>query len=331
MVEIVVKQTLKNIKDNPERGIRNLVDMALQFSTGKFEANFFTIIQTMLQNENSAYYDLIRNTVKNTDVERLYTFGMNLGYNGCTEGAKRIRCSEEKLNCNIPWALSLQIDKLTFEEYHEKYDALIYEGESLGIFTWMLFLLNHSAETLSLARTHSDSAFCIFCETEDLTPAFLDEVTKLNNIMLIVHYNENADGFFDTLRKMGLLYSIWFQYGPEDVQAITSGNLFISTQQFSPAFTVLLPEETCPREVRCSVYQAIKRARREQSYQTVVFELQGDSFLIDAIISGDACSIYFDKDGNLCDWEKKLESKHHNLFQNSLIDILTSACSKEST
>lgn len=51
----VVKRTLKDIKDNPERSIRNLVDMALQFSGGRFQQDFFTTAQTMLQNENSAY------------------------------------------------------------------------------------------------------------------------------------------------------------------------------------------------------------------------------------------------------------------------------------
>ena len=47
----VVKRTLKDIKDNPERSIRNLVDMALQFSGGRFQQDFFTTAQTMLQNE----------------------------------------------------------------------------------------------------------------------------------------------------------------------------------------------------------------------------------------------------------------------------------------
>ena len=86
LVETVVKKALKSIKESPERGIRNLVDMALQFSEGRFQINFFTVTQTMFQNENSAYYGLVRNVVAYTDSDRLFTFGMNLGYNSCTEG-----------------------------------------------------------------------------------------------------------------------------------------------------------------------------------------------------------------------------------------------------
>lgn len=63
LVETVVKKALKSIKDSPERGIRNLVDMGLQFSEGRFQKNFFTVAQTMLQNENSAYYSLVRNKI----------------------------------------------------------------------------------------------------------------------------------------------------------------------------------------------------------------------------------------------------------------------------
>lgn len=72
LVETVVKKSLKGIKDSPERGIRNLVDMALQFSEGRFQKNFFTMAQIMLQNENSAYYDLVRETVTHTDTDRLF-------------------------------------------------------------------------------------------------------------------------------------------------------------------------------------------------------------------------------------------------------------------
>ena len=79
LIETIIKRTLRNIKDNPERGIRNLIDMALQFSEGRFQKDFFTAAQTMLQNENSAYYDLVRDMVNRTDSDRLLTFGMNLG------------------------------------------------------------------------------------------------------------------------------------------------------------------------------------------------------------------------------------------------------------
>ncbi len=329
LVEIVVKRAIKSIKDSPERGIRNLVDMALQFSEGRFQKDFFTMAQTMLQNENSAYYDLVRETVTHTDTDRLYTFGMNLGYNSCTEGARCIRQNEEKMNCNIPWMILLWMDVRKLNANQEQYDALICEGESLGIYTWMLFALENPQRILSLAEGHPDSAFCIFCRVGDLSAAFLDEAADLYNLMLIVRYEECAANLCAALRERGLLYSVWYPYGQKDIETILNGDLFSSTQQLLPTFTVLIPDEGCPEEARRLAYQAVKSAREEQTYHTIVLELQGDNCLIDSIISGDACSVCFDKSGDLYDWNRKYESEHHNLFQSNLFDILMSACHKK--
>jgi len=329
LVESVVKKALVSIKDSPKRGIRNLIDMALQFSDGRFQKNFFSLAQTMLQNENSAYYNLVRDTVAYADSDRLVTFGMNLGYNSCTEGARRIRANEEKLNCMIPWTISFRINTQNFEESREKYDALICEGESLGIYTWMIFAANNMQRVLSLAENHPDSAFCVFCETDNISAAFLDEVADLYNVMLVIRCEESATDLYPTLKEMGMLYSVWYPYGQKDTEAIINGELFASAQQLSPIFTVLVPNPDCPKEISHPVYQTVKQVRNDQIYHTLAFELYEDNRLIDSIISGDACCIYFDENGDLCDRDKKFKSEHHNLFESSLTDILMSACPKD--
>lgn len=329
LIEAVVRRALKSIKDDPERRIRNLIDMALQFSNGRFQKDFFSAAQSMLQNENSAYYGLIRDVVSYTDLDRLYTFGMNLGYNGCTMGAKVIRDNEVKLNCNIPWAITARLDMDRFAEKEQNYHALIREGESLGIYIWMLFAMQEPQKALVFAREHLDSAFCIFCEAGDLTDTFLEETAELYNVMLVVRYEESATDLFATLRKMGLLYSVWYSYGQKDIETVISGDLFTAVQQVSPAFTVLVPEETCPGEIRHLVSQAAVRVRGDQTYRTIVWELQSDNRMVDTIISGDACSVYFDEEGNCHVWDKELESTHQNLFQTSLSDILINGFPKE--
>ncbi len=40
-IEMVVKKTLREITDSPERSTRNLVDMGLHFSNGRFHRIFF--------------------------------------------------------------------------------------------------------------------------------------------------------------------------------------------------------------------------------------------------------------------------------------------------
>lgn len=326
LVGTVVKKALRSIKEDPERCVRNLVDMALQFSAGRFQKRFFAAAQTMLQNEGSGYYDLIRHSVVNADTDRLYTFGMNLGYNGCTVGADRIRKNEAKLGCRIPWTIILQLDPKQYASHVHEYHTLIRDGEALGIYTWMIFAQQQPETVLSLAAAHPDSAFVLFCEPEDVTSAFLDHAAEIQNVMITVRYDEEtSDGICSSLRDMGLLYSVWYQYDSSDAEQIVSGDLFSSTQQLHPFFTALIPNPECPDEVRQMVYQAVQKARSDQNYCTVPWELVRDNCLIDTIISDDVCSVYFDKDGNLCDGNGKLCYSHQNLFKSALADILSSA------
>jgi len=328
LVETVVKNALRSIADSPERGTRNLIDMASQFSNGRFQKKFFTAAQTMLQNEGSAYYALIRNIALHTDTDRLFTFGMNLGYNSCTEGANRIRRYEAEKNCNIPWSISLRMDMPNLSENLARYGSLISEGEDLGIYTWMLFPKNDLKEILPLAKQHPDCAFFIFCETGHLSQEVLEQATKLYNIMLVVHYEDGVESICSTLCDMGFLYSVWYRYGQQDTEIIINGDLFSSTEQLFPAFTVLIPDRSCPEEIRNLIYQTVNQFRNVQSYSTVLWELQGDNRAVDSIISGDAVSVAFDENGSLCDWNQTCQSGHHNLFQSSLADILTSSCPK---
>lgn len=91
IIKTFVKTALKDADEAPERCTRNLVDMALHFSKGRFQISFFEMARTMLNNENSPYYPLIEDALKHMDKDKLIEFGLNLGYNGCTMGAHIVR------------------------------------------------------------------------------------------------------------------------------------------------------------------------------------------------------------------------------------------------
>jgi len=317
LVTSVVRKALNDMKESPERATRNLVDMALHFSEGRFQQRFFTSAQTMLKNENSGYYGLIRDTMAYVDTERLFTFGMNLGYNGCTEGAQKIRASETKLGFNIPWTITLKLDARIVEERMSRYHDLIRQGEGLGIYAWMLFASDTAQAALSFPQEHPDSAFCLFCEADDLTPGVLEQAAELHNLMLVVRYEESAADICAQMRELGLLYSVWYEYGIQDVETILNGDLFYSAQQLFPIFTVLVPERSCPASVQRLVHQTAVRTRNDQIYRTVPWEIQEDNRLIDSIISDDTCAVTFERSGSLA------ENGTLSLFTHSLTDILS--------
>lgn len=133
LIETTVRHTLKSLQEDPKRSVRNLIDMALQFSQGRFQSNFFATARTMLKNENSAYYTLVQDAAAHIETEHLVRFGMNLGYNSCTwGGARRIRANEEKMGFNIPWAVLFSLDGSRSLERLGQYHKIITEGEALG-------------------------------------------------------------------------------------------------------------------------------------------------------------------------------------------------------
>ena len=77
LVESAIRRTLKNIQESPERATRNLIDLGLQFSDGRFQTRLLSQAQRMLQNQDSAYYELVKNTVETVDHDILASFGLN--------------------------------------------------------------------------------------------------------------------------------------------------------------------------------------------------------------------------------------------------------------
>lgn len=329
LIETVVRNTLKNIKESPERSIRNLIDMALHVSEGRFQQNFFQTAQTMLQNENSPYYALVRDVVANVDTERLVNFGMNLGYNSCTIGAKQIRENESELGFNIPWAVAFDTDIQQSPEYLPEYHIAIEDGEKLGIYSWMLFPHSHPQKILPLISSHTDSAFFLFCCPDDIDTAFLDGISELHNLMLVIRYKEDIGELCSQIRRAGLLYSVYYPYSRKDIDAMSNGDLFYSIQQEHPVFTILQAQPGCPEAIVRLAHEITEQARREQSYQTIPWELYYDNRTIDKIISDDVCSPWFDANGDLCGWDKNVKRENCNLFENGLFSALKYAYPKK--
>ena len=108
LIESAVDRALRDMERDSHRTIRNLLDLALTFSKGSFERHFFTLCQQMLEDESSPYYQLLDRALRTCDRQTLKTFGINVGYEGCSKGARRIREVEAAGGFKVPWALTIQ-------------------------------------------------------------------------------------------------------------------------------------------------------------------------------------------------------------------------------
>ena len=91
LIENTVDRALRDMERDAHRSLRNLVDLALTFSKGTFERHFLTLCRSMLENETSPYYQLLDRALRTCDRQTLKTFGINVGYEACSKGARRIR------------------------------------------------------------------------------------------------------------------------------------------------------------------------------------------------------------------------------------------------
>lgn len=297
LVQTVVKRALNDLKEAPERTLRNLVDMAQQFAGGRFQQQFFQSAQKMLENENSAYFPLIKDTVEHVGDDRLLTFGMNLGYNSCTVGAGIIRELEAKRGYNIPWAVTMQLAPGMTSSHIQQYSGVIGQGEALGIYTWLLFAHGSAEASMSLMDEHPNCAFTLFCRGEDLCGRVLDEICERNNLMLALPFDDEAETICSRLREAGLLYSLYHVYGENDLPLIESGDLFFDMARLHPAFSALIPAKGCDDRIQSRVYNVLCRARLEQTYRTLLWELYRDGLMVDKIISDDGCWVSFSASG----------------------------------
>ena len=327
LVKTMVRKAIRDIKETPERSTRNLVDLALYFADGRFQKQFFQTAQRMLADENSAYYALIRDVLSYVDEEKLLTFGMNLGYNGCTTGADTIRELEAKEGFNIPWVISLKIGCPAHTAREEAYHALIAQGETMGVHAWQLFTEGYIPACLNLAQRHPDSAFILFCSSKDMDDV-MGQACQLDNVAFAVRFDGAAPAVCRQLREAGVLFGLYYPYAAQDLERIESGNLLRDMERFHGIFSILIPEPGCPKEVQERVYDAVIRARMEQKYCTIVWEGYQDAMMVDRIISDDGCWLAFDEQGNQYAGYQNNGCDMPNLFRDDLKTILQAAFPK---
>lgn len=327
LIETIVRKTLRDIRESPERSIRNLVDMALHASKSRFQRHFFEAAQKMLQNEHSPYYALVQNIAANIDHEKLLTFGMNLGYNSCTLGAKKIREIEDQEHFNIPWCVSLHLTASSLAQQLNQCQAVIEEGKELGIYTWLLLTDDQPQDAMNLVFDHPDCAFFFFCQPQHLTRSFVEQASEANNVMLVIHCAGDVTDACGMLQEKGLLYSVYDTYDDSDKDIIISDNWLSKAEALGGIFSALIPHEKCSQETRKTIQAYMENTRSEQLFQTIPVEIIDVCSYVDSIISDDCCAAEFDADGRLLGTDTSLQEAG-NLFRHTLHDIFKAAFPK---
>ena len=319
MIETTVRNTINHIKEDPERSMRNLIDLALNFSDGRFQQHFLESAQRMLETENSCYYKLVPDLVSHVDSKRIITFGMNVGYNSCTLGARKIRKIESKEQYNIPWSIYLKINGTRYPKNASAYHSLIEQGTELGIYTWIIHVPDNPANVLELVEAFPDCAFAVLCSPDKITPALLEEASTLYNLMFVIEYCDLTASACTLLRSGNFLYSVY--YKSEDNEEVNCDEILSDTENLNAPFTFFCSTTHTPIEYSTE-QRKIQQIRMEQTYNTIPFDLIQDIHQIDGIISEQACSVAFAPNGSCYSLATQTLYENYTIFTHSLREIL---------
>ena len=322
MIRTFVKSALKDAEKSPERCTRNLVDMALNFSSNSSQQSFFSIARQMLNNENSPYYPLIEDVLKHMDKDKLLNFGLNIGYNSCTKGSAIIRQTENTEHFEIPWILGLETGDPSAENFLTDYQKIFDQGKTLGIYAYQLHITENPIPVLELAARNSDCAVILFCKADLITEEFAEEASALNNILIGVEYGDMADTATLILRDHRLLYSLYYICSDETSGDITSGAFFRFAEEMHSPFAAVVPQRNCSPQIREDIYKLVLDSRNQQTYRTIPLDLSKDAEHAGNIISPPACIIGFDKNGHLHTACQDYTEDEANIFRHSLPEVL---------
>lgn len=275
--------------EDPKRSIRKLTDLGRRFSKSRFQTWLFSLFQELLRNDDSSYYQVLSNLLKNTRWDILKTFGINVGYNGWTYGAKLIREQAVKTGHHIPWAFILHFQPgrpggITLDQI----SSCLTQGKELGIhccFLWQEGSLDHSDELLGLIENHPNYAFIWQIPDLLLDRESLSRINDCKNLMLSLPYEgSNTQENAVYLHKIKALFMFYLSYENDDfIRHLPE--LSEQLENYNCSLLLLIAKDNCSREVQEQIGKYVYNFRLEQNYPFIPMDLYEDFSTINNIIS----------------------------------------------
>lgn len=322
LVESTIRKTFKEIKKSPERAIRNLIDLGIEFSDGYLQKSFLQSVQNMLSNQNSAYYALVKDCVSSVDPDILTTFWTNFSYNGCAKGVKTIREIESDRKFNIPWALLLDIDTETMDIKPDIYHSVLQQGRALGIYTYLLSIAGNPEKIIPIIQKRPDCVFVLFLRGCQISDSFIEKAKNIKNVMFSISDDADMSEACRKLRNSKLLYSIDLHYTEQDKRWILAKQRLDTFTKRHPVFVILHSDEYEISKVQHDIYDYVISVRNNAQYPFILLELKQDMLLLNRLFSSNELSIGFDSSGNIKGTIRADCTEKFNIFHCTLENIL---------
>lgn len=328
VIESAVDRGIREIAEDPSRGLRKLVDLGGMFAKGRFQKRYIGVLRQMLEDGRSPYYAMACSTVRQVEREHLRTFGVNVGWQSWTVGARRIRALEAEGGYNVPWCITFRLGgAMEAGEYRR----LVSQGAEKGICTYFLMAGEdpaHLALALDLAALDPRCAFVLVAP-----PALLGDnpnilTARLNLMVLVDAGLPGWQGAAAGLRACRRLYGLFRRYGSgTEAEEIASGRWVEEVLPHAGTFALLQSGPGCPAQAREAVSEYVERCRGEQRYPLVLLDYYPDLLRVDQTISDGPCFLGVGPDGTCTGFDGAGEAPAGgSLRELDLGEFLTRCC-----
>lgn len=195
-----VEKTLKYVHKNPEKNLKNAINLAKKISPNDYRSQIETI-DKVISDPDDVFHKYILNMLNTIDPDVFDKTVINFLLNSVLFSEDLKKESREKYNCNIPWtilldpttACNLKCKGCWAAEYgnslnlsYKQIDDIISQGKELGIYFYIFTggePLVRKKDILKICEKHNDCEFLIFTNSTLIDEEFIDEMLRLKNIV----------------------------------------------------------------------------------------------------------------------------------------------------
>ena len=296
MIESAVSSGIRSMEENPKRSIRRLADLGKQFSRSRFQDDFFTIMQDLLENENNKYYDFVANVLANCDHDTIKTIGMNFGYSSWTYGGRVIRRTELESGFAVPltmmlrWSPELCAGNAPGALTVPDIDRLVKEGMELGIYSYFIRedgKASDSYELLDLFGRYPECCFVLIRPSGRVTAAQIQLLKLCRNALFFFPVDdEETYVTVPLLRNQKILFGLYsLRGGSRYEEPIPEDALRRLISVDAPFYLRIADDDVTEEQIAASMDYCY-RLRLHPEYPCVIIEYYGDGETLSGRVGG---------------------------------------------
>lgn len=333
MIKAAVNKGIMDIKENPERGIRNLIDLAMPIVKSPYLKNFLSISQKELQKKDSAYYSLVAGAISDTNTDLLTNIGINLGYICWSAGANTIRAIEEKEHFNIPWIMTF--DTKGWQDFDMAMPRkIISEGKNLGIYCYEFFIdkdFSHLDELLAMIKLKKNRTFLLMTHSSHVNEKLINAIHSSKNIFVAVDCESDEADF---ARAVSLLkeHGCFFAAAAHQINALDEQQIIEKCRLLEEqhVYLLMIIDKNKRPLFSESGNQTILKIRTNLQHVVLPIDVFQDMANLDRSISAEPCLVQVSEDGRLLatDTAGNSQESTDSIMDGSLKEMLRSLLPK---